>query len=212
MFHSEVPVTPHASGALLSLLTALLLAPAHAGEIAPEDPAVAPPAETSAETAAATPAPVIPALTALSGEGLPAEAVDGKVVLFVNVASRCGYTPQYEGLQALYESYSERGLAVVGVPCNQFGGQEPGTAEEIASFCSMNYGVEFPMLSKQEVNGDGRSDLYSWLVSSEAGGGKDIKWNFEKFLVDRQGAVVARFPSKVKPDDPDLIAAIEAAL
>ena len=153
-----------------------------------------------------------PTMTLLSGEPMAPEALDGKAVLFVNVASRCGYTPQYEGLQKLFNDYKERGLVVVGVPCNQFGGQEPGSAETIASFCKMNYGVEFPLLAKQEVNGDGRSPLYSWLVESEAGGGEAIGWNFEKFLVDSSGAVVARYSSRVAPDDPKLIAAVESAL
>lgn len=153
-----------------------------------------------------------PPLTLLSGEAVAPETLEGKVLLFVNVASRCGYTPQYEGLQELFSDYEDRGLVVVGVPCNQFGGQEPGDAEAIASFCKMNYGVAFPLLNKQEVNGDNRSPLYTWLVDSEVGGGETIGWNFEKFLVDRSGAVIGRYPSKVAPDDPALISALEAAL
>lgn len=151
-------------------------------------------------------------LTQLNDEPLPAEALAGKVVLFVNVASFCGYTAQYEGLEKLYQSYDERGLVVVGVPCNQFGEQEPGSAQEIATFCKLNYGVSFPLLAKQDVNGPGRSPLYAALVSSPAGEGKDIRWNFEKFLVGRDGQVIARFPSKVAPGDPALVAAIEKAL
>ena len=151
-------------------------------------------------------------LTALNGAPLPAETLAGHVVLVVNVASQCGYTPQYKGLEALYEQYKDQGLVLVGVPCNQFGGQEPGTAEEIKNFCSLNYGVTFPLLSKAEVNGAGRSDLYKMLVNSPAGGGADIKWNFEKFLVGRDGKVKARFKSSVTPEDPALRQAIEAEL
>lgn len=151
-------------------------------------------------------------LTRLDGTPLDRAAIDGQVVLYVNVASECGLTPQYEGLQALYESRQERGLVIVGVPCNQFGGQEPGGAEEIASFCKLNYGVDFPLLEKQEVNGEGRSPLYRYLVGSEAGGGKDIKWNFEKFVVGRDGAVLQRFAPTVAPDDEGLLAALDAAL
>lgn len=151
-------------------------------------------------------------LTSIDGTPFDNASLKGKVVLFVNVASKCGYTPQYEGLQALYEANDERGLVIVGVPCNQFLGQEPGSPEEIATFCKMNYGVTFPLLEKQDVNGVGRSPLYRWLVNSEVGGGDKIGWNFEKFLVDRDGKVVARFNSKVTPDDPALVAAVEAAL
>jgi glutathione peroxidase-family protein len=148
------------------------------------------------------------ALTRLDGSAMPPGELAGKVVLFVNVASQCGYTPQYEGLQALYQAKKDRGLVIVGVPCNQFGGQEPGGKEEIASFCKLNYGVTFPLLEKQDVNGAGRSGLYRWLVA----GGGDVKWNFEKFLVDRTGKIVGRYPSKVGPNDPALLAAIDGAL
>ena len=151
-------------------------------------------------------------LVGLDGQPLPAEAIAGKAVLFVNVASKCGYTPQYEGLQALYTQYKDKGLTIVGVPCNQFGAQEPGSAEEIASFCKLNYGVDFPLLEKQDVNGAARSALYTQLISSPAGGGADVKWNFEKFLVAPNGEVVGRFPSKVAPNDPTLTAAIEKVL
>ena len=166
-------------------------------------------------TAPTTPesATVLPAeLVKLDGTPLPAAALKDKVVLFVNVASKCGYTRQYDGLQALYDTYRERGLVVVGAPCNQFGGQEPGSPEEIATFCRMTYGVEFPLLEKQDVNGADRSALYQKLVGSEAGGGADIKWNFEKFLVGRDGKVIARYGSKTEPDDAGLRKAIETAL
>jgi glutathione peroxidase len=152
------------------------------------------------------------ALTRLDGTALPASELAGKAVLFVNVASKCGYTPQYEGLQALWQAKKDQGLVVVGVPSNQFGAQEPGTKEEIATFCKLNYGVTFPLLEKQDVNGAGRSALYQWLVTSPTGAGADVKWNFEKFLVDKTGKVVGRFPSKVAPNDPALVKAIDAAL
>ena len=126
--------------------------------------------------------------------------------------SRCGYTSQYTGLQALYERYKDQGLVVVGVPCNQFMGQEPGTAKEIASFCKMRYGVTFPLLEKQNVNGNKRSALYQSLVNSDVGGGAKVGWNFEKFLVDRTGTVVARFNSGTKPGDVALVSKIESLL
>lgn len=148
------------------------------------------------------------ALTQLDGTPLPADTLTGKVVVFVNVASTCGYTPQYEGLQALYEAHRDDGLVVVGVPCNQFGGQEPGTAESIATFCKTTYGVTFPLLEKQAVNGPERSALYQQLV----GGGDDVRWNFEKFVVGRDGQVQERFASGTEPDSSALGAAIEQAL
>ncbi|HQY61228.1 MAG: glutathione peroxidase [Myxococcales bacterium] len=150
--------------------------------------------------------------TRLDGSPLPADELAGKVVLFVNVASRCGLTPQYEGLVELYAKYRERGFLVVGAPCNQFLGQEPGSEAEIASFCSATYGVDFPLLAKQDVNGASRSPLYQFLVGSSAGGGADIGWNFEKFLVGRDGGVLKRFSPKTPPAAPEVVAAIEAAL
>lgn len=152
------------------------------------------------------------AFTGLDGTALPAEALADKAVLFVNVASRCGLTPQYAQLVELQQKYADRGFTVVGVPCNQFLGQEPGSAEEIASFCSVTYGVDFPLLEKADVNGSDRSPLYQWLIGSEAGGGDDISWNFEKFLVGRNGAVLNRFAPRTTPDAPEVVAAIEAAL
>jgi len=138
----------------------------------------------------------------------------GRTLLVVNVASQCGLTPQYTGLERLHEQYAARGFAVVGFPCNQFGGQEPGTAEEIAIFCATNYGVTFPMFEKIEVNGPGRHPIYAELsqmpdASGEAG---DIQWNFEKFLVGPDGTVLARFRPLVTPEDPGLVAAVEASL
>ena len=136
---------------------------------------------------------------------------EGRVALVVNVASRCGLTPQYAGLEALHEEYRDRGFTVLGVPCNQFMGQEPGTAEEIAEFCSATYGVTFPMTEKVDVNGDARHSLYDRLVgfADAEGHTGDIRWNFEKFLVDADGAVVGRFSPRVLPEAPELVAEIE---
>ncbi|HMV68814.1 MAG TPA: glutathione peroxidase [Myxococcota bacterium] len=151
-------------------------------------------------------------LAALDGAPLDPGLLRGKVVLVVNVASFCGYTPQYSELQAVYERYRERGLVVLGVPCNQFGEQEPGSNTEIRNFCSTRYAVTFPMLQKQDVNGPGRSPLYGYLVDHAPRPGRDIGWNFEKFLVGRDGRVLARFTSQTTPLDPTVIAAIELAL
>lgn len=164
-----------------------------------------------AALAAAAPISAIP-LRQLDESALPVEAIKGKVALFVNVASRCGYTKQYKGLEALYQSHKAAGFTIVGVPCNQFGEQEPGSAAEIKTFCSTTYGVTFPLLSKQEVNGAGRSPLYTALISSPVGGGGDLGWNFEKFLVGRDGAVKGRYKSSVTPEDPKLAADIAREL
>jgi glutathione peroxidase len=138
----------------------------------------------------------------------------GVATLVVNVASKCGLTPQYNGLERLQEKYAGRGFTVLGVPCNQFGGQEPGSAEEIAEFCSATYGVSFPLTEKIEVNGDGRHPLYTELVDVPDADGYtgDIRWNFEKFLVSPEGEVVGRFAPTVEPNDPALTSAIEAQL
>ncbi|MBB2911647.1 glutathione peroxidase [Streptosporangium becharense] len=143
-----------------------------------------------------------------------AELAGDKSVLVVNVASRCGLTPQYEGLVQLQRTYGERGFTVVGVPCNQFYGQEPGTAEEIQEFCSTTYGVDFPLLEKIEVNGDGRHPLYAELTRTPDAEGKagDVEWNFEKFLLARDGEVLARFRPRVEPGDPAVTEAIEKSL
>jgi glutathione peroxidase len=150
-------------------------------------------------------------------DGSPATLGDltgGKPALVVNVASNCGLTPQYTALEALHEQYAGRGFSVVGVPCNQFGGQEPGSAEEIAEFCSAGYGVTFPMTEKVDVNGADRHPVYAELVRTpdQSGAAGDVQWNFEKFLVDGDGAVVARFSPQVVPDDPQVTAAIESVL
>jgi glutathione peroxidase len=138
----------------------------------------------------------------------------GKPALLVNVASKCGLTPQYTGLEQLQEKYAERGFTVVGLPCNQFMGQEPGSAEEIQEFCSATYGVTFPMTEKIEVNGDDRHEIYRALVETpdEKGEAGDVTWNFEKFLVDGSGAVVARFSPIVEPLDSSIIEAVEQTL
>ena len=137
-----------------------------------------------------------------------------KALLIVNVASKCGLTPQYTDLVKLHQEYGPRGFSVVGVPCNQFMGQEPGSAEEIQEFCSTTYGVDFPLLAKAEVNGHGRHALYERLVQAPDAEGEagDVQWNFEKFLVDREGAVVARFRPRTAPTDPAVVAAIEKVL
>lgn len=137
-------------------------------------------------------------------DGKPATLRDyaGKVMLVVNTASECGFTPQYAGLEALYRQYQEKGLVVLGFPCNQFGSQEPGTAEQIGSFCQKNYGVTFPMFEKIEVNGDGAHPLYRWLKSNAKGllGSEAIKWNFTKFLIGRDGKVVGRYATVTRPE------------
>lgn len=144
----------------------------------------------------------------ITGQDTSLAEFKGKTLLVVNVASACGLTPQYEGLQALHAQYAERGLAVLGFPCNQFGAQEPGSEEEIQQFCSSRYGVDFTLFSKIEVNGSERHPLYQFLI----GDGEDISWNFEKFLIDDQGQTIARFSPRTAPDDPELVGAIEQAL
>ena len=148
----------------------------------------------------------------IDGKSTSLKPYKGKVLLVVNVASKCGYTPQYTGLQALYEKYKDQGLVVTGFPCNQFGTQEPGTDEEIKQFCTSKYSVTFPMFDKLEVNGANRHPLYKTLAGEDSPTAGDIKWNFTKFLVGRDGKIVKRFDSKVKPDSPEMIQAIEAAL
>jgi glutathione peroxidase len=129
----------------------------------------------------------------------------GAVTLAVNVASKCGYTPQYAGLEELYQELKDKNFAVVGFPCNQFGAQEPGTAAEIQSFCSLTFGVSFPLSEKIDVNGPHRNALYAWLTAKENGFPGDIGWNFEKFLIARDGRVVSRYPSGMKPTDPTFL-------
>jgi len=150
----------------------------------------------------------------LAGKDKSLADFKGKAVLVVNVASKCGLTPQYSGLQKLHEKYAARGFEVLGFPCNQFAGQEPASETEIAEFCERNYGVTFPMFAKIDVNGAGRAPLYQWLTSqpTQPDGPGDVMWNFGKFLVDKQGNVVARFNPRVAPDAPELASAIEKTL
>jgi len=150
----------------------------------------------------------------LDGKTVELSKYKGNVVMFVNVASQCGLTPQYKQLEALHEKYADKGLRIIGVPANNFGSQEPGTNEEIAEFCKKNYGVKFDMLSKVSVKGNDQCDLYKFLTSKETNPkfAGDITWNFEKFIIGRDGNVVARFAPRVKPDAPEVITVIEAEL
>jgi glutathione peroxidase len=154
------------------------------------------------------------ALTTLDGRPTSLADYGDRAVLVVNVASKCGLTPQYSSLEQLARDYGERGLTVVGVPCNQFMGQEPGSAEEIQAFCSTTYGVTFPLLAKSEVNGPDRHPLYAELTTTPDADGQagDVQWNFEKFLIAPGGKVVNRFRPRTVPDAPDVIAAVEAVL
>ena len=144
----------------------------------------------------------------LDGQPKSLGAYKGKVLLVVNVASECGYTPQYAGLQKLAEANKARGLVVLGFPCNQFGAQEPGTAAQIQSFCSKNYGVSFPLFEKLDVKGAKQAPVYAFLAAAHG----EPKWNFHKYLVSKEGKVLQAFPSKVAPDNPELLDAIDAAL
>jgi glutathione peroxidase len=150
----------------------------------------------------------------IDGKDVDLSQYRGKVVMIVNVASRCGYTPQYDALEKLYESDKDRGLVIIGFPANNFHSQEPGTNDQIKTFCTSKYHVTFPMMSKISVKGDDQAPLYQFLTSTDKDGkfGGEIGWNFTKFIVDRNGQVVARFPSKVKPTDPELVEAVETAL
>jgi glutathione peroxidase len=148
----------------------------------------------------------------IDGKSTSLKAYKGKVLLIVNVASKCGYTPQYAGLEALQEKYKGKGFTVLGFPCNQFGGQEPGSNEEIKQFCASRYEVSFPLFDKLEVNGQNRNPLYSVLAGKDSPFPGDIRWNFTKFLIGRDGRIVKRFDSKVKPDSAELVQAVETAL
>jgi glutathione peroxidase len=148
----------------------------------------------------------------IDGKDTSLKPYQGKVMLIVNVASKCGFTPQYTALEALYQKYQDRGLVVLGFPCNQFGGQEPGTDAEIKQFCSSKYSVTFPMFDRIEVNGASRHPLYVMLAGKGSPVAGDIGWNFTKFLIGRDGKILKRFESKVKPDSPEVIQAIEVAL
>jgi glutathione peroxidase len=148
----------------------------------------------------------------IDGKPTSLKTYEGKVLLIVNVASKCGYTPQYTGLEALYEKYKDKGLLVLGFPCNQFGGQEPGTNEQIKQFCSSKYQVTFPLFDKIEVNGPNRNQLYTMLAGEGSPFPGNIKWNFNKFLIGRDGKILKRFDSKVKPESEEMTQAVEAAL
>jgi len=153
-------------------------------------------------------------LNSIDGQPTPLSNFKGKVMLLVNVASRCGFTPQYSGLESLYEKYKDRGFVIVGIPANNFGGQEPGTNQEIKSFCTAKYHVSFPMMAKVSVKGSDITPLYAFLTDKnlhpETGG--DIGWNFTKFLVGPDGKVIARFDSKVEPESPEVTSAVEKSL
>jgi len=148
-------------------------------------------------------------LNSIDGAAAPLAAYKGKVLLLVNVASKCGFTPQYKALEAVYQNYQDKGLVIAGFPANNFGAQEPGTNEEIKTFCTRTYSVTFPMYAKISVKGADIAPLYEFLTKSTGG---DIKWNFTKFLIGKDGRIIARFESPVKPDSPDVTAAIEEAL
>ena len=153
-------------------------------------------------------------ITALDGSALDTAALEEDAVLVVNVASRCGLTPQYEGLERLQKRFADRGFTVLGVPCNQFAEQEPGSAEEILEFCSTTYGTTFPLTEKLDVNGQRRPALFDWLTETVDADGRagEVEWNFEKFLVSRDGTVAARFRPTVDPESDEVVAAIEAAI
>ena len=148
----------------------------------------------------------------INGADTSLKAYAGKVVLLVNVASKCGNTPQYAGLEALYEKYKDKGFVIIGVPSNDFAGQEPGTPEEIKTFCTQNYGVTFPLMAKVHVKGKEKCALYTALTGDGAAFPGEVKWNFGKFLIDRNGQVIKRFEPSVKPETPEVVQAIEAAL
>ena len=182
-------------------------------KIAPE-PAAKPTVATTPTATTKDPAMWNAPIKTLQGKDTTLADFKGKALLLVNVASKCGLTPQYSQLEELQKKYEAKGFTVIGFPSNQFGGQEPGTAEEIETFCSKNYGVTFPMMEKIDVNGEGRHAIYKELTPLTADNGKsgDIQWNFEKFVVSADGATITRFNPRTTPDDPKVVAAIESAL
>jgi glutathione peroxidase len=200
------------------------MAAAAAAKPAPSAPAMAaevptvelpPPGTAPAPAAFSADNPMWSApIKTLRGKPMTLAELKGKALLLVNVASQCGNTPQYAALEALQKKYEAKGFSVVGFPCNQFGGQEPGTAEEIEKFCSVNYGITFPITEKIEVNGLNRHPIYTSLeqIADASGHSGDIRWNFEKFVVSADGTKITRFSPKTKPDDPAVVAAVEAAL
>ena len=171
-------------------------------------------AAVAAEEARDQPAALAFTMKSLAGKNIDLSAYQGKVVLVVNVASECGLTPQYKQLQALHDEYAADGLAILGFPCNQFGQQEPGSSSEIQQFCRVNYGVTFQIFEKVEVNGDAACAFYQHLtgLDTKPKGAGQVSWNFEKFLLDRNGEVIGRFQPRAKPDAPEIISRIEGAL
>jgi glutathione peroxidase len=190
-------------------VAAVLAVPMMARAVPPEADA---PAGGGSVDQAAQPAAIDVPFDTPTGEKATLRKYHGQVILVVNTASRCGYTRQYAGLEALYKSHKDRGLIVVAFPSNDFGGQEPGSNDEIQEFCSSKFGITFPVMGKMPVKGEERSPLYAALTGSDAPFPGDPKWNFEKFLIGRDGTILARFPSKVEPDSPEVLEALEKAL
>ena len=199
------------AGVLVVAVTAALVAKPGDGKDRVKDPSTAP---AKAEKDGQPASPLDFKLKSIDGKELDLSQHKGKPVLLVNVASKCGLTPQYEALETVYKKYKDKGLVVIGIPANNFGGQEPGTEAEIKEFCSTKYNVTFPMTSKISVNGDDKHALYKFLTEEKTAKdfAGDIEWNFAKFLVDRNGNVMARFGSRTKPDDAQVTGAIEKAL
>jgi glutathione peroxidase len=198
------------SVAALAITTAALAAgPKEKNKV--KDPTTAPPAKADASTPAS---PLEFTVKDIDGKDQNLASYKGKVVMMVNVASKCGNTPQYEGLEALFKKYQDKGLVIVGFPANNFGGQEPGTEADIKQFCTSKYNVTFPMMSKISVKGADTAPLYAWLTGEKTNPefAGDVTWNFGKFLVDRNGNVMARFDPGTKPNDPKVVGAIEKAL
>jgi glutathione peroxidase len=201
-----------------SLAATTVLAGCGANQEATTEPASPAASAPAAEPAQAAPAPASGQVTSffqlsartIEGKEQAFTAYQGKVVLAVNTASQCGFTPQYAGLEDLWKKYKDKGLVVLGFPSNDFGGQEPGTDREVQSFCKMRYGVTFPLFSKSAVKGADASPIFRFLAAGNGNG--EPQWNFHKYLVDKHGAVITAFGSKVTPDDPSLVAAIEKAL
>lgn len=205
-------MSPRLTTLAVSMVATLLATALAAADDSKEEKTV-PPAPPAA-TAPAISAVLNFTMNNLDGQPVELSQYRGKVVLMVNTASKCGYTPQYKALQALHEKYAGKGLAILGFPANDFGKQEPGIDKDIAEFCEKNYGVKFDMFSKVSVKGAGQCPLYKFLTSAETNPRfpGEVKWNFEKFLLDREGKIVNRFGSKTKPDSEEMVKAIEAEL
>jgi glutathione peroxidase len=201
LFHTVLATT---------VLIALTVVPCSAFQTAPDSDSKT----QTTENATSAPAALDFTMKSIDGEDVDLSNYHGNVILFVNVASKCGYTKQYEQLQQLHQDYAEQGLSVVGVPCNQFGGQEPGSEAEIAEFCSSKFGVEFDLLAKVDVKGSDKCELYDHLTNLDLApvGAAEIKWNFEKIIVNRMGEPIGRFDSKTKPDSDEMIEMLETAL